>query len=39
MKKIIFLFVSLFAVSSCKDWLVRTPQDQLSPESYFSTET
>jgi len=39
MKKIIFLSVSLLAVASCADWLVRTPQDQLSPASYFSTET
>ena len=36
-KHFVILLIALAAVS-CKDWLVREPQDELSPDTYFTTE-
>ena len=36
-KRFVILMIALAAVS-CSDWLVREPQDELSPDTYFTTE-
>ena len=36
-KRFVILMIALAAVS-CNDWLVREPQDELSPDTYFTTE-
>ena len=36
-KRFVILMLALAAVS-CSDWLVREPQDELSPDTYFTTE-
>lgn len=38
MKKAIILIAILFSATSCGDWLVREPKDELSPDTYFTTE-
>lgn len=38
MKKHFAILLIALAAVSCKDWLVREPQDELSPDTYFTTE-
>lgn len=38
MKRILPLIFTLLAAVSCEDWLVREPKDELSPDTYFTTE-
>ena len=33
------LAVMLFALTACEDFLTRSPKDELSPDTYFRTET
>ena len=35
----IMLAVILFTMTACEDFLVRKPKDELSPDTYFRTET
>ena len=35
----IILAVLLFTLTACEDFLVRKPKDELSPDTYFRTET
>ena len=38
-KYILLLAAAVLGLSSCEDMLNKIPQDELSPDSYFRTET